>query len=91
MASSPRPKRRYRTVVTGRWRTGGTDAVAGPESAHPIESQEIKASCRIGVAVFPGDATARDALLRGADDALYHAKQRAERIGGSPVDRRPRA
>jgi len=40
-----------------------------------LEEQEVHVSCSIGVAVHPEDAGGRQALLRAADAAVYHAKQ----------------
>src|SRR5581483_1065937 len=40
-----------------------------------LEGQEVHVSCSIGVAVHPEDAGGRQALLRAADAAVYHAKQ----------------
>jgi diguanylate cyclase (GGDEF)-like protein len=40
-----------------------------------LEDQEVHVSCSIGVAVHPDDAGGRQALLRAADAAVYHAKQ----------------
>jgi diguanylate cyclase (GGDEF)-like protein len=40
-----------------------------------LEDQDVHVSCSIGVAVHPDDASGRQALLRAADAAVYHAKQ----------------
>jgi diguanylate cyclase (GGDEF)-like protein len=40
-----------------------------------LEEQEVHVSCSIGLAVHPDDAGGRQALLRAADAAVYHAKQ----------------
>ncbi len=40
-----------------------------------LEGQEVHVSCSIGVAVHPEYAGGRQALLRAADAAVYHAKQ----------------
>src|SRR5262249_43557044 len=40
-----------------------------------LEEQEVSVSCSIGVAMHPDDAGGRQALLRAADAAVYHAKQ----------------
>jgi diguanylate cyclase (GGDEF)-like protein len=42
---------------------------------HLIEAHEINVSASIGIAVFPNDADTAVALVRAADDAVYHAKQ----------------
>ena len=39
-----------------------------------VGSREIFISCRIGIAVFPADGTAKDAILRDAGVAMRHAK-----------------
>jgi diguanylate cyclase (GGDEF)-like protein/PAS domain S-box-containing protein len=41
-----------------------------------IEPNELHASCSIGISVFPDDGEDADALLRAADTAMYHAKDR---------------
>lgn len=40
-----------------------------------IEQHELSASASIGIAVFPGDGTDVDTLLKNADVAMYGAKQ----------------
>lgn len=39
-----------------------------------IESLELHTSPSIGISVYPGDSTGIDALIRQADEAMYHAK-----------------
>jgi diguanylate cyclase (GGDEF)-like protein len=48
------------------------EAMAAP---FQLEDHEVNVSCSIGVAVHPDDAGGRQALLRAADAAVYHAKQ----------------
>ena len=40
-----------------------------------IEGSELRVRPSIGIAIFPDDGDAPDALLRNADIAMYHAKQ----------------
>ncbi|MEW5789449.1 MAG: EAL domain-containing protein [Pseudomonadota bacterium] len=39
-----------------------------------VEGHELTASLSMGIAVFPGDGTDPDMLIRKADAAMYHAK-----------------
>lgn len=39
-----------------------------------IESLELHTSPSIGISIYPGDSTGIDALIRQADEAMYHAK-----------------
>jgi diguanylate cyclase (GGDEF)-like protein len=48
------------------------DALATPER---IDSQEVRASASIGIAVHPEDGTTADALLQHSDLAAVHAKR----------------
>ena len=41
-----------------------------------IENEEITVSASVGIAMYPGDGETVDALLRNADAAMYHAKER---------------
>jgi EAL domain-containing protein (putative c-di-GMP-specific phosphodiesterase class I) len=41
-----------------------------------IENEEIAVSASLGIAMYPGDGENVDALLRNADAAMYHAKER---------------
>ena len=41
-----------------------------------VENQEITVSASVGIAMYPGDGETVDALLRNADAAMYHAKER---------------
>ncbi len=41
-----------------------------------VEGREISITASIGIAVFPHDGEDEDALLRNADSAMYHAKER---------------
>jgi len=41
-----------------------------------IENEEIAVSASIGIAVYPGDGDTIESLLRNADAAMYHAKER---------------
>jgi diguanylate cyclase (GGDEF)-like protein len=49
------------------------EAVAAPCR---LGQTEVTVGCSIGVAVFPRDGTTPEDLLRNADAAMYHAKQR---------------
>jgi EAL domain-containing protein (putative c-di-GMP-specific phosphodiesterase class I) len=40
-----------------------------------VEGRELRIGASIGIGLFPQDAETPDELLRGADSALYHAKQ----------------
>jgi diguanylate cyclase (GGDEF)-like protein len=40
-----------------------------------VDGRDIVVSCSIGVALYPEHGTTRDALLRAADTAQYHAKE----------------
>jgi len=40
-----------------------------------VEGRELRVGVSIGIGLFPQDADTPDELLRGADSALYHAKQ----------------
>jgi EAL domain-containing protein (putative c-di-GMP-specific phosphodiesterase class I) len=44
-----------------------------------LDGRETFASCSIGVALFPDDASSADELLRKADTAMYRAKQSGRR------------
>jgi len=43
-------------------------------SPHAVEGAELHVSCSVGIAIFPGDATDIDELMRHADTAMYQAK-----------------
>ncbi|MCE3224496.1 MAG: Sensory response regulator with diguanylate cyclase domain [Nitrospira sp.] len=45
--------------------------------AHPfsIEGHEIFISASIGISIYPSDGTTVEALLKNADQAMYHAKE----------------
>jgi diguanylate cyclase (GGDEF)-like protein len=40
-----------------------------------VAGHEMSISCCIGVAVYPQDGADADALTKGADDAMYRAKE----------------
>ncbi|MBR9827635.1 MAG: diguanylate cyclase [Oceanospirillales bacterium] len=40
--------------------------------------QQLKVSASIGIAIYPDDGTSADALLTGADDAMYQAKAKGK-------------
>ena len=40
-----------------------------------VDGHEMNISCSIGVAVYPEDGDDAVALTKGADDAMYHAKE----------------
>ncbi len=42
---------------------------------HVLEGQEVNVSYSIGIATYPDDGHTGEALLRAADDALFHAKE----------------
>ena len=48
------------------------DSIAAP---YTIGSQELFATCCIGIAVFPDDGTEKDAIVKSAGVAMRHAKQ----------------
>lgn len=41
-----------------------------------LEGQSIQTSTSVGISVYPDDATSSEELVRTADAAMYHAKQR---------------
>ena len=41
-----------------------------------IESQQVNTSTSIGISLFPDDADESESLVRAADTAMYHAKER---------------
>ena len=49
------------------------EAIAKP---FVIEGREIFVSASVGIAVFPVDGESVDALLKNADSAMYHAKEK---------------
>lgn len=54
-----------------------------------VESQVLKGSASIGVALYPEDATTKDTLLSAADAAMYvtkHCKQRSRLAAADGVD-----
>jgi diguanylate cyclase (GGDEF)-like protein len=53
--------------------------------ARDVEAPRVKAS--FGVALFPRDGTTAEAILSGADRALYQMKATAKGGGGSSVER----
>ena len=42
---------------------------------HRLDGHEINVSCSIGIAIHPQDGATDTALMRAADEAVYHAKQ----------------
>lgn len=42
---------------------------------YEIDAKELYISASIGIAVFPGDGTDADTLLKHSDTAMYHAKE----------------
>jgi diguanylate cyclase (GGDEF)-like protein len=40
-----------------------------------VDGHELSISCSIGVAVYPEDGTDAEGLTKGADDAMYRAKE----------------
>ena len=42
----------------------------------PVDDQELVTSASIGISIFPDDASNRHDLLKAADTAMYHAKER---------------
>ena len=45
-------------------------------TARHLENEEISISASLGVAVFPQDGATVEELLKNADAAMYHAKER---------------
>ncbi len=41
-----------------------------------VGGHELHVSCSIGISVYPNDGSDADALLRAADTAMYHAKEK---------------
>jgi diguanylate cyclase (GGDEF)-like protein/PAS domain S-box-containing protein len=41
-----------------------------------IEGHQLSSSCSIGIALYPTDGTDAQALMKNADAAMYHAKER---------------
>jgi diguanylate cyclase (GGDEF)-like protein len=41
-----------------------------------IEGHELSVSCSIGISVYPNDGSDKESLMRAADTAMYHAKER---------------
>jgi len=50
--------------------------LASMREINMIQGHEIKVSCSIGIALYPGDAETIDALLQHADAAMYEAKEK---------------
>ncbi|MEP7345208.1 MAG: EAL domain-containing protein, partial [Gemmatimonadaceae bacterium] len=46
------------------------------EEPHRLDAHELTVSTSIGISIFPDDGTDVDTLLKHADTALYHAKDR---------------
>lgn len=42
--------------------------------SHPVQGHELNVSCSVGIAVYPGDGSDIDELMRRADAAMYEAK-----------------
>jgi diguanylate cyclase (GGDEF)-like protein len=47
-----------------------------------IEGERLGIGGSVGIALFPDDATEYDALMRGADAAMYEAKRDTKALGG---------
>ncbi|MBL7258349.1 sensor domain-containing diguanylate cyclase [Paractinoplanes lichenicola] len=47
-----------------------------------IEGQEVTVGGSVGIALYPDDATDYEALMKGADEAMYEAKRDTKRLGG---------
>jgi diguanylate cyclase (GGDEF)-like protein len=47
-----------------------------------IDGHEVRIGGSVGIALFPDDADDYDALMRGADAAMYEAKRDTKRMGG---------
>jgi diguanylate cyclase (GGDEF)-like protein len=48
----------------------------GIPKTHNFEGHDISVTTSIGISVFPADGTTSETLLRNADSAMYHAKNR---------------
>ncbi|WP_158597901.1 diguanylate cyclase domain-containing protein [Noviherbaspirillum saxi] len=50
------------------------------EAAHPVMvgGKECRLSASIGIGIYPEDGTTGSALLKNADNAMYHAKERGK-------------
>ena len=47
-----------------------------------IDGHQVTIGGSVGIALFPDDATDYDALMRGADEAMYEAKRETKALGG---------
>lgn len=48
----------------------------------PIDDLQVRIGGSVGIALFPDDAGDYDALMRGADAAMYEAKRDTKKLGG---------
>jgi diguanylate cyclase (GGDEF)-like protein len=54
-----------------------------------IDGEQVQIGGSVGIALFPDDATDYDALMRGADAAMYEAKRDTKQHGGGSRRARP--
>ena len=44
----------------------------------PLGENQLKVTASIGIAIYPGDGTTAEALIKNADSSMYRAKQKGE-------------
>ena len=44
----------------------------------PLGESQLKVTASIGIAIYPGDGTTAEALIKNADSSMYRAKQKGE-------------
>ena len=60
----------------------GDRIVARLREPFTIDGHEVRIGGSVGIALYPDDADDYDALMRGADAAMYEAKRDTKRLGG---------